>query len=35
LPPQVRPLGFDVQLFGVDLAPLQMQAGAAVRVVAP
>ncbi len=35
LPPQVRPLGFDVQLFGVDLAPLQMHAGAAVRVVAP
>ncbi len=35
LPPQVRPLGFDVQLFGVDLAPVQMHAGAAVRVVAP
>lgn len=35
LPQPVRPLGFDVQLLGVDLAPLQMQAGAAVRVVAP
>lgn len=35
LPTPLRPLGFDVQLFGVDLEPLQLQAGAAVRAVAP
>lgn len=35
LPSSMRPLGFDVQLLGVDLAPLQLHAGAAVRLVAP
>lgn len=35
LPSQLRPLGFDVQLLGLDLTVIQLGAGAAVRLVAP